>query len=369
SCVHAADRRFDNGWSGLVDALGFDYSSYRIRKKWDSEKVFLEFDKLVEKGEPLNPGYISNKHSDLMHAADRHCRGWDDVLIKKGLNPDDVKLTTTSLSNEELELEVDQLFKKGQDLSHKGMVVEGNSHTKHIYFSVSSRFDSWKKFLESRGIDYESFRHVRSKYSLDELVSGLLKIKEEGNGLSIPEIKKHPDGKRIHRAALRRFDSWYYFLDFCKVDPKPYVFKTNWHEGNGVLGYLQEHFDTGVVTGATRDRNFAAAVRSYYSSIEDAVDSADMIYSKSGRLTREMVNTPKNMVIFYKYNKDFLFDIVGLAALDTHTSLDESYENSLVRDVFNLFLRLLPRKPPKSGIREFCFKPIYDSTVDLITSK
>ncbi|MFH1803007.1 MAG: hypothetical protein ABH864_06195 [archaeon] len=139
----------------------------------------------------------------------------------------------------------------------------------------------------------------------------------------------------------------------------------DWENGAQILEYLKENFSAGVVTGASNDRNFAAATRTYFGTVPEAVRKADLIYSKSGRVTKAMVEDPRNVGILYSCNAEFLQQIADKvyfgARYGKRRTLDQG---DLVSEGFMRFLEVLPDKPPKEGIRKFTYWPVRKALLD-----
>lgn len=354
--------RHRGGWEEAVNKAGIDYTPYRRREKdWDREKVLQRIKILQDRGEPLNAQAVP---SSLHHAAYRYVGGWDSALLACGINPEEVRLNKKPLSREEILERIKQIHEGGGDLSVTAIL--SSDEQKSLYYQATRKFDGWANVLEEAGIPYNEVRKVRGEYTLGELKEEVKKIEQRGVSLELKAVQADPIGRRITRAIQRRFDSWADFLRSIGKDPTKYCAKTDWKDGEGVKEYLRENFPTGLVSGASRDRNFAAAVRAYFDSVEAAVNAAGMVYSRRGKVTREMLKNPEIVGRLYRFNQQFLEDIVknilyrrsGEPLIQRDEIRSSLEKGDLLNSAFIAFIEFLPHKPANQGIREFCYERI-----------
>jgi len=358
--VNASQTHFDGGWPEAVNTAGIDYQQYRKRKSpnyWNTDRILEAIAEMERQEEPLNHGYASSKHLDVTRAAYRCIGSWNEALEAYGIDPLSVRVAGISLSKDEIIAAIKDFVRKEQDLSFTGM--QATEKTRSVYNQGFRKFICWENAIIAAELSYEKIRRVRGEYTLKELYSMMKAFEADGVDLTLQEFRKVQSRRRICNAVYRRFDSWGEFLDSAGIDSSLYHTRVNWHGGEGVLKYLKEHYPAGVVTGASKDRNFSAAVLQYFDDLPSAVAKADLIYSKSGQITKAILEDPKNQGILYRCNADFLESIAKKVFFGSKARGMMTLEISdFVNDAFIKFIEVLLDKPPKKGIRQFSFWPI-----------
>jgi len=356
-----AEKKF-GGWEKAVTTAGIDYDRFRRRRKngyWGKESILQGIKNLDAKNIPLNAGYVAAHHLDLHRAASRYMGGWENSLTEAGFDPEQIRLNGKSLSKKELVDKIKEFANKGNDLNVEAM-LGGEYEQRRVCSQSWRRFGNWDNALTEAGMDPKKIRKKRKKYSLEELAKEVKGFEKQGMSLSLEILKNNsqvPHAKQIISTVSKRFDSWRNFLDKIGVDSDRYCKATDWKGGEGVVSYLQETFESGVVTGSSKDRNFAVAAGRYFGTIGAAVDKAGLIYSHSGKITREMLEDPKVLGILYKKNADFLQNIakkIFFAAHKFRSGRTLGLED-LTHEAFLTLVEVLPEKPPKMGLREFAY--------------
>ncbi len=354
--VWAANHRFSGGWEEAVNTAGIDYNLYRHRTaSWDKDKVILTIAQMHKNGESLNAGSIS---SSLSHAAIRYVGSWQKAVEAAGLSYKDICKTQKMPNKKEIIEMIKTLKADGCDVHCTAIVNNANSEVAKLYHQANVKFDGgWDEALMEAGLKPAEVRQKTKKYAKEELVAMVKRWHGLGIDLSPASLASNIRYSKYYRAAVRRFHSWEEFLKQCDIDPKPFIQRTDWKDGEEVLNYLKEKFPEGIVTGVSNDRNFAAAAQKYFGSIESAVNKAGLVYSLSGKISKEMIKNSRTIGILYKCNKSYLEQIADKVFFSAYKG--RTYERSdLSSEAFVVMCKVLPEKPPKTGLREFCYKYI-----------
>jgi RNA polymerase primary sigma factor len=346
-------RREIGSWEKTVTAAGVDYSQYRERKPhgyWNKDKIEEEIRGRRTRGEPINCASVIETNNALVRGASRVYGNWSKALTAYGIKPWRVAVQGISLTEDQLVLRIKRLEKAGFDLSFSSMLNSDNSKIRRVCSQSINRFGSWEKALTFAGIDYSSVRK-NTKHDLKRIREITRELAESGANLNPTTAQNDERTRWIYRAALKRYDSWRDFLDAVGIDSSKYTKVRFWKDGEGVLEHLRENFDSGVVTGASNDRAFAMAVRTYFGDLKKAVALAGLIYSKSGKLNKGMLEDPHNLEILYKRNIDFVKELAVQTfsgAENLAGRVDEFSQIALQEAV-----KSLGKKAPKRKVRDF----------------
>ncbi len=270
-----------------------------------------------------------------------------------------------SLTQGEITRQAKELHLQGQDLNAAAM-LQGNTALRRLYRQGNRRFDNgWDDVLTLIGLDPDEIRLHRKPYTKEELAGKIKELEASGVSLRAGDIQNDEGHCKYYSAAMYRYDSWREFLDDAGVDSSRYVDRTDWDSGEGVMSYLRDNFDSGIVTGASNNKNFAAAAQKYFGTLPEAVKRAGLFYSRSGRITRKMLQDPDTVGALYKHNADFLGQIAKKVYFGLRIRKARSFELDDFRSqAFMRFLEILPKKPSKVGIRQFCYRDIYHHLLD-----
>ncbi len=351
-------RRFGM-WENAVNTAGIDYSPYRRRiHRWTADMILAGIGQLQDNGEPLNAGYVSQRHGPLYKAGCRHFGSWDKTLKKKGLDPKDIRMTEASLSKEAIIEKMGKMQEAGIDLNATSVLA--NKAFRFVYYQALRRFKGgWNEALAIYGLDPNEVRLKRMPYTTEELGEKFIELESEGVRLRPQDLQYDPENRRFYSAVMQRYASFVRFLDDNGIDSTRYVTDTDWDEGRGVLEYLRCNFDAGVVTGAGKNSAFRAVAEKYFGGVRQATEKAGLVYSRYGKITKRLLKDPKVVGILYRHNEEFLKRIAGgvyfRAVKMGHRTLDFT---DLQQQAFVEFIDLLPKKPAQDDIRQFCGKQI-----------
>lgn len=365
--VNAANRLFEKGWPEAVSLAGVSYDRFRKKKSqgyWDNEKIIHEIKKIKEKGEPLNSKYALDNYRALHQASFKHLGSWNNALIACDINPKEVRVAPITLSKEKLIEKIKNLHKEKKDLSYTGIYKNG---TMGLYQQSCKKFGSWRKAIKSAGISYKEIKRNRIKLpSLDEIVESVKEFENKGIDLHPISFKENFERKKIYESVKNYCNSWNELLKLAEVDKPEYHIITDLEDKEQVLEYLRVNYESGVVTGDNKDEEFISAAENCFGTISNAVEAADFIYSRDGKITKKMLKNPKNIGILYKNNESFLNKIASKIYFRSKfyemRTLDRE---ELINQAFVKFIEFLPKKPEEKGIRQFSYWPVYKSLVNL----
>lgn len=217
--IYAAQHRF-KGWAKAVEKAGIDYDAYRLRElEWSADKVFERIEDLQARNEPLNVGYIYNKHSDLYHAAMRYAGGWKAAVSACGIDYASIcRKKGVSLSREQIIAYIRELHGKRHGLNASSITSDEYVSIRRLYRQSIAKFGGWDYALAEAGFDYNKIRKMRTKYALSGLVKIVRNLRNNGVLIEQKYIRNDKQNKKYYRAATRRM-KWNDFLK--KVGPRP----------------------------------------------------------------------------------------------------------------------------------------------------
>ena len=149
--------RIFKSWFTAIDAAGID--STKIRKKamngyWTETLIIDEIKKMVARGEQLSSSYAQKMHSDIYGGASKVFDSWGAAVEKSGFNYESIRMKHKDYSKEELQDFLKRLRK--DDISIAFTTVRKINPS--IVNSIIHRFGSYKKGIESIGLNYEDIR-------------------------------------------------------------------------------------------------------------------------------------------------------------------------------------------------------------------
>lgn len=166
--LSTATRIFKN-WFAALDAAGID--STRIRKKtingyWTESLIIDGISKMAARGEQLSSGYAQKTHSDLYGGAMKRFGSWGAAVEKSGFDYDSIRKKHKDYSKEELLDLLKELRKDGVSIAFTTVRRINPS----IPQSIINRFGSYRKGIESMGLNYDDIR----KDGLRECFKGIV---------------------------------------------------------------------------------------------------------------------------------------------------------------------------------------------------
>ncbi|MCK4497559.1 MAG: sigma-70 family RNA polymerase sigma factor, partial [Candidatus Aenigmarchaeota archaeon] len=209
--------------------------------------------------------------------------------------------------------------------------------------------------------DYNEIR-LKGKYTGEGLKRKVLELYEDGTSLRAIDIQNDPKNKKYHRAVIRRYDSWYDFLEEIGIDSSEWISRIDWKNGETVIEVMNGMFSEGIVTGvSTKDIKLEYAAQKYFGTIEEAAEQAGLVYSKSGKIRKDMIErNPEILKVLIRRNRDFIRNIAKRVYWG---ALGRGFPSIEMEDLFHeaiiAFIETIPKKPPKVGLRRFCYKNIY----------
>jgi len=365
----AASRRFGD-WRAALLFSGINPLQYYTRQKWDEKKVVEEIKRNFESGKPLNSSSVIKGNNSLYKAGSRYYGSWEKAIVAAGLDYSQISQEKESLSEAEIVAKIKELASLGGDLSITSIVEDEDFSIRRLVSQSYNRFDGgWEEAISRAGLDYDAIRKNRRKYKFKELEEAVKEWERNGRSLDVSLVRVDPETKNIYRAAVRRFNSWYGFLERIGVDISKYHARNDWKNGAGVLEALRERFPSGVVTGVRGiDQNLAAAIYAYFpGGIREAAQKAGMVYSRGGGLDRKLLEEQDGSVEnLYLSNQQFLQEIVDKVYYGAiGRGIPSGDKDDLMQEAAILFMSLLRKKPSKADLREYVSGPIYRKLIEL----
>ncbi len=368
---YAADRRF-GGWRNALRVCGIEPQKYFQKEEWAKEKVRQKVRGLYENDSSLHSSFMMKTHNPLYKAGLRYFGSWEQTIKSVGLDYNEISKQKQVLSIEEIITEIKKLAETGQALDYSSIIESGNIHAKRLFQRASNRFDyGWEEALAEAGFDYDEIRRKRKKYGLIELGEKVKELENKGVSLNASSIMSNPDTAKLHHAVSRRFSTWYDFLDKFNIDSSKYRKKTDWKKGEGVLETLREMFPSGIMTGIRgKDYNLAAAICKYFKSVEIAAEKAELVYSRGGKISKELLERkPETLGILYKNNEQFVQDIVNQVYYGAiGRRIPTIDKDDLKQEASIIFINSLKEKPGKKDLREY-MRPLIISRLFKINRK
>ncbi len=355
--VNKSIKRFKKSWKEIVEKAGIDYTPYIVKRRDRTKEVIIkEIKEIQAKGEQLNVSNIVNKYPSLISAATKKYSSWRQAIEACGMDYSKVKQQAEPLTENQIIDIIKEAHSLNYDLNVSAILkLRKDNPLKRAYNASLNNFGSWRNAIKYAGIDYEKIKKVKT-HSLRNITNTILEAAKNGHTLKPSKIT-NPDLKNTYHAATRKKISWKKLIEKNNIQID-YKLRNCWKGEQSILEYLRQKYTYGIVTAPTSDRNFAAAARSYFPTIKEAVEKAGLIYSIKGKITEELIMNNHNMEILYKYNKGFLQKIVDETYYSTWDKLRRRIDKQdLENEAFTLFVDSLPKKPAKEDLREYS-KPI-----------
>jgi hypothetical protein len=356
--VSKSIKRFKKAWGKIVEEkAGIDYTPYIVKRtNRTKDKILLEIKEIEANGEPLNIGYMQDKHPALVSAAQTAYKSWRATIEAYGLNYADVKKQIEPLSKKEIRKRIRTAHDAGRDLSISAMLkLDKKDPLKEAYHASFSNFENWKTAIKEEGLDYEKIRRYKS-HSIRSIANTVVEAAKNDQSLK-PSEMTDPTLKQTYAAAQRRNIPWKRFIEQnnIKLD---YTLHNSWKNENQILNYLRQTYTTGVATGISKDKHVSGSIKTFFNTAKEAAEKAGLIYSRTGRIDGAILDNKCNTEILYKYNQGFLQEIVD----DVYHSLWDKVKNRIDKqdleiEAFAIFIESLHEKPAKANLRDYT-KPI-----------
>ena len=194
--------RFGN-WGNAITTSGLDYEEIRRYRAWDKAKIVEGIKEAYAKGEDLSwRNFSQGKYCALAHAAIRKSGfgSWGSALEAAGLDYDKIR-RYQHWDKKKVKAEIGKLFWKDIELNSKNVQKVYPA----LYAAAGNRFNSWREAIESVSLDYCRIAK-RRKWSKEEVINELLALKQKGERLSDPRMRK--EYPSLHSAALKFFGCW-----------------------------------------------------------------------------------------------------------------------------------------------------------------
>jgi len=105
-----------------------------------------------------------------------------------------------------------EYHEKGTPLNAKYLIKENKS----LYEAGYRYFETWKKAIESAGLDYEMIRKDKATHSKKELIEEVMKYYDQGIHVYSNNILKI--NKELHNKAIAKFHSWKNVIEACGIE-------------------------------------------------------------------------------------------------------------------------------------------------------
>ena len=198
----AAIKYYDS-WQKAVEAAGFNYDDLKRKRDRYSKKEILDIIlKLNNENADLSfQGLAERKMVSMYNAARNLFGSWAAAVKEAGIDYDKVKrpnppsMWTLEIIVEEINI----LKEAGLDLSASNI----QKTRPDLYKAAYRRFKSWKKALESAGIDYKGvYKH--EDWNKRKIIDEIVELHNSGVKLTQENLKKI-NRYKLYDAAFRHF--------------------------------------------------------------------------------------------------------------------------------------------------------------------
>ncbi len=368
SLYWAASWRF-GGWRNALIKCGINPEAYvKHKERWSKEKIKEKILELYENGEPLNANYILKKSMSLYKAGRIYFGSWKNAIESAGFDYSKISKEKPRIKEEEIIKEIKKLAKSNHSLNMVSVKKSSDANIRRLYNRACQKFGSWKNAIQKAGIDYEKIRKVRKPYTNEELIEIIKNLAAKGVSLKASDIGRDRENRKYYIAAQRRFHNWKEFLKKAGIDA-PYLEKTYWENGENVIKQLKENFKDGIASQVSvkYPKLYKAAIK-YFGGIKEACKKAGLIYSKDGRITKEMLSE-ENLKILQECNAKWIKVIGAIVNLRAKASGLKSNLDELISVGFSVFNEKITEKPPEKDLRDFLLKPIGMAMIEKIKER
>jgi len=183
SLLGPAMHRFGS-WRKAIEAAGIDYSTVERVREWNRESVLQALRERHQSGRGIGGGAVQRENIPLWAAAKRYFGSYQDALEAAGISiPQPPEEWTWPIPR--LQQELRKLHEQGVDLS-SGRILKTH---REIFYAFRSRMGTWRKAVESIGVNYESVRRARD-WSQQAVIDRIRELHEQGADLRTGTIQK-----------------------------------------------------------------------------------------------------------------------------------------------------------------------------------
>ena len=186
-------------------------------KVWTKVKIIAAIRQLHMQGADLSPTAVQIEHSALFSSARSHSHfgSWRVAVETAGLNYDEFKRVQQRWTRDEIIKSICALHEEGEDL----LASDFKERHRSLYLAACAHryFGSWRRAIESAGLNYETMRESRV-WTKRRILRTIERLAHEGKPLGWAYIERHEPG--IYRAARRKenFGSWANALQAAGVE-------------------------------------------------------------------------------------------------------------------------------------------------------
>ncbi|MEM9399078.1 MAG: hypothetical protein AAF984_02620 [Verrucomicrobiota bacterium] len=201
----AAGIRYYGSWQKAVEASGISYEEVRRYRNWSQDAIIKTIQDLHQQGADLSfRAMMLSKYNSMVYAAIRpnHFGSWKAALESAGLAAEEI-YRYRSWDEDSILEEIRNLKELGADLSSKVMDEIANP----LIATARRRFGNWGTAVEKAGIDYSQIRR-RRRWTCDQIVEGILELKEKGIPLRSGAVRKEHPALFAAACKPRFFGSW-----------------------------------------------------------------------------------------------------------------------------------------------------------------
>lgn len=148
--------------------------------KWSKEKIINQILSIHKRGEKITSHYIQVQYPKLFTAARRHFGSWGKAVMSAGL--DYSKISNIVIKNlwskERIINEIKDAHKKNKPV----YLTYVMRNYPHLYRAATNKafFGSWKKAIESAGLNYNKIRKCHPWMTKEQIIKKLCQMSEEG---------------------------------------------------------------------------------------------------------------------------------------------------------------------------------------------
>jgi hypothetical protein len=183
SLLGPAMHRFGS-WRKAIEAAGIDYSTVERVREWTPDAVMQALRERHESGRAVGGGAVQREDIPLWAAAKRYFGSYQGALDAAGIAvPKPPAEWTWPIAR--LQEELRNVHEQGVDLS-SGRIRKTH---RNLFYAFRSRMGSWRRAVESIGVNYESVRRARD-WSQQAVIDRLRELHKQGADLRTGTIQK-----------------------------------------------------------------------------------------------------------------------------------------------------------------------------------
>jgi hypothetical protein len=166
----------------------------RVRDGYWSEEsgeaIKAQISILASGGGEISARAVYLRHGGLYTAGVREFGSWDAALTAAGLDPKTVRKTPPRRSKDELLKELRQLQSQGHSLAYTSIAGRDTA----FMAAIERRFGSYKNAVLALGLDYDSLRKQHKPYTKEELLGVLKELQAQGRSLAFSSVREFDSG-------------------------------------------------------------------------------------------------------------------------------------------------------------------------------